>query len=99
MRLRKFLEILAFAIAATAAVTAFSPTFAQGAKKPNILVIWGDDIGGFNISAYNQGVMGYKTPNIDSIGKQGAMFTGTVSRAAPRVARLSSQVNRRFVRA
>jgi arylsulfatase len=44
-------------------------------KKPNILVIWGDDIGGFNISAYNQGVMGYKTPNIDSIAKEGALFT------------------------
>src|SRR5258708_4424425 len=38
---------------------------AQAGKKPNILVIWGDDIGGFNISAYNLGVMGYKTPNID----------------------------------
>jgi hypothetical protein len=34
-------------------------------KKPNILVIWGDDIGIHNISAYNLGVMGYKTPNID----------------------------------
>ena len=44
-------------------------------KKPNILVIWGDDIGGFNISAYNQGVMGYRTPNIDRIAKEGAMFT------------------------
>ena len=44
-------------------------------KKPNILVIWGDDIGGFNISAYNMGMMGYKTPNIDSIAKEGALFT------------------------
>lgn len=43
--------------------------------KPNILILWGDDIGGFNISAYNQGVMGYKTPNIDSIAKGGALFT------------------------
>jgi len=43
--------------------------------KPNILVIWGDDIGGFNISAYNQGVMGYRTPNIDRIAKEGAMFS------------------------
>ena len=47
---------------------------AQG-SKPNILVIWGDDIGQFNVSAYNQGVMGYKTPNIDSIAKEGALFT------------------------
>jgi arylsulfatase len=44
-------------------------------KQPNIVVIWGDDIGYWNISAYNQGMMGYKTPNIDRIAKEGAMFT------------------------
>lgn len=44
-------------------------------KKPNFLVIWGDDIGWNNISAYNHGMMGYKTPNIDRIAKEGAMFT------------------------
>ena len=44
-------------------------------KKPNILIIWGDDIGWFNVSAYNHGIMGYKTPNIDRIAKEGAMFT------------------------
>ncbi len=44
-------------------------------KQPNILVIWGDDIGYWNISAYNQGMMGYKTPNIDRIAKEGALFT------------------------
>ena len=43
--------------------------------KPNIVVIWGDDIGYWNISAYNQGMMGYKTPNIDRIAKEGALFT------------------------
>ena len=48
---------------------------AQTGKKPNILVIWGDDIGWFNISAYNHGMMGYKTPNIDRLAKEGAMFT------------------------
>ena len=48
---------------------------AAASAKPNILVIWGDDIGGFNISAYNQGVMGYRTPNIDRIAKEGAIFT------------------------
>ena len=47
---------------------------AQG-KPPNILVIMGDDIGVWNISAYNQGMMGYRTPNIDRIAKQGALFT------------------------
>jgi arylsulfatase A-like enzyme len=45
------------------------------AQKPNILVIWGDDIGQFNVGAYNMGVMGYKTPNIDSIAREGAVFT------------------------
>ena len=54
---------------------ATSPVLAQAQKKPNILIIWGDDIGGFNISAYNQGMMGYKTPNIDAIAKEGALFT------------------------
>ena len=44
-------------------------------KKPNILIIWGDDIGYWNVSAYNHGMMGYKTPNIDRIAKEGAMFT------------------------
>jgi arylsulfatase len=44
-------------------------------KKPNILIIWGDDIGWFNISAYNHGIMGYRTPNIDRIAKEGALFT------------------------
>jgi arylsulfatase len=63
-------------------------------KKPNILVIWGDDIGGFNISAYNQGVMGYKTPNIDSIARDGALFTdwyGQQSCTAGRAAFITGQ--------
>ena len=48
---------------------------AMAAKKPNIVVIWGDDIGYWNISAYNQGMMGYETPNIDSLAEDGALFT------------------------
>lgn len=44
-------------------------------QKPNILVIWGDDIGVHNVSAYSQGVMGYRTPNIDRIAREGALFT------------------------
>src|SRR5580698_871587 len=46
-----------------------------GGKKPNILVIFGDDIGQTNISAYSLGVMGYRTPNIDRIAKEGLIFT------------------------
>src|SRR5580698_7382695 len=45
------------------------------AKKPNILVIWGDDIGILNLSCYSHGVMGYKTPNIDRLAREGMMFT------------------------
>src|SRR5260370_3000622 len=50
-------------------------TASAGAKKPNILVIFGDDVGYWNISAYNQGMMGYKTPNIDRLAHEGALFT------------------------
>ena len=82
---------------ASLAVTALSlilaaPAFAQ--KKPNILVIWGDDIGGFNISAYNMGMMGYKTSNIDSIAREGALFTdwyGQQSCTAGRAAFVTGQ--------
>jgi len=45
------------------------------AKKPNILVIWGDDVGQSNISAYTRGMMGYHTPNIDRIANEGILFT------------------------
>src|SRR6267142_3638648 len=47
----------------------------QQQRKPNILVIFGDDIGYWNTSAYNRGMMGYRTPNIDRIAKEGANFT------------------------
>ncbi len=46
-----------------------------GAQKPNILVIWGDDIGQSNLSCYTHGLMGYHTPNIDRIAKEGVLFT------------------------
>lgn len=49
--------------------------FAQKGEKPNILVIWGDDIGWSNPSIYNMGMMGYRTPNIDKIGQDGILFT------------------------
>ena len=48
-----------------------SPAPSSG-KKPNILVIFGDDIGQTNVSAYSMGVMGYKTPKIDRLAKEGA---------------------------
>jgi arylsulfatase len=69
-----------------------------GQKKPNIVVIWGDDVGWFNISAYNMGMMGYETPNIDRIAKQGALFTdwyGQQSCTAGRAAFITGQSPRR----
>ncbi len=62
--------------------------------KPNILIIWGDDIGWFNPSAYHRGIMGYKTPNIDRLAREGAMFTdwyGQQSCTAGRAAFLTGQ--------
>ena len=47
---------------------------AQSSRRPNILVIMGDDIGQTNVSAYSFGLMGYKTPNIDRIAREGLMF-------------------------
>ncbi len=47
---------------------------ASSGRKPNILVIWGDDIGLANISAYSHGLMGYQTPNIDRLAREGVMF-------------------------
>ena len=72
-----------------------TPALSQTAsKKPNILVIWGDDIGWYNVSAYNRGDMGYFTPNIDRIAKEGALFTswyGQQSCTAGRAAFITGQ--------
>jgi arylsulfatase A-like enzyme len=77
--------------AAPAASPAAAPT---AGGKPNILFIMGDDIGWFNVSAYNMGIMGYRTPNIDRIGKEGAVFTdwyGQQSCTAGRAAFITGQ--------
>ena len=86
----KLLNMLSAIMAATLLSTG---VYAKN-DKPNILVIWGDDIGGFNISANNQGIMGYKTPNIDSLAKEGALFTdwyGQQSCTAGRAAFITGQ--------
>ena len=67
---------------------------ALAADKPNILIIWGDDIGYWNVSAYNLGMMGYETPNIDRIANEGAIFTdayGEQSCTAGRAAFMTGQ--------
>ena len=77
-----------------AATALVSPLCAQQQQKPNILVIMGDDIGYWNISAYNRGMMGYRTPNIDRIANEGAIFTdyyGQQSCTAGRAAFITGQ--------
>ena len=68
-------NLLLAAVVTLALLMTVGVTRAADPKKPNILIIWGDDIGYWNVSAYNQGMMGYKTPNIDRIAKEGALFT------------------------
>ena len=73
------LRVVAVLLAALAGSPAWAepaPAAAQaGQKKPNIVIIWGDDIGQSNLSAYSKGVMGYKTPNIDRVASEGVIFT------------------------
>jgi arylsulfatase len=91
--MKLFRGLLAGVAAAAVLMAPMASALAQG-KKPNILVIWGDDIGQFNVSAYNNGMMGYKTPNIDSIAREGAMFTdwyGQQSCTAGRAAFITGQ--------
>jgi arylsulfatase len=85
------LAVLAVACGSAAQAQEKKPA---AAAKPNILIIWGDDIGYWNVSAYNHGMMGYKTPNIDRIAKEGAMFTdwyGQQSCTAGRAAFITGQ--------
>jgi len=71
-----------------------APRTSAAGRKPNILMIMADDIGWFNVSAYNHGMMGYRTPNIDRIAKEGALFTdwyGEQSCTAGRAAFITGQ--------
>ncbi|MEH6559590.1 MAG: arylsulfatase [Oceanicoccus sp.] len=76
------------------ALTLIVSSVVMAAEKPNILIIWGDDIGWNNPSAYHRGMMGYKTPNIDRIANDGALFTdwyGGQSCTAGRAAFITGQ--------
>jgi len=76
-------------------VRSYAQAPAADGKKPNILVIWGDDIGTWNISHNNRGMMGYMTPNIDRIAKEGVAFTdyyGQQSCTAGRAAFIAGSV-------
>ena len=84
---------LCIAIGILLAIAISAPLMAQ--DKPNILIIWGDDIGYWNISAINNGMMGYKTPNIDRIGREGMWFTdyyGEQSCTAGRASFITGQI-------
>jgi arylsulfatase len=73
---------------------AATPDAGAAGRPPNILILWGDDIGYWNISTYNQGMMGYKTPNIDRIAREGGFFTdyyGQQSCTAGRAAFITGQ--------
>jgi arylsulfatase A-like enzyme len=87
--------LVAGMIACLAIAVLFTAPASAADKKPNILVIWGDDIGITNISAYSRGMMGYKTPNIDRIAAEGALFTdyyGEQSCTAGRAGFITGQI-------
>jgi arylsulfatase len=69
---RRFIILFIFLLAS---VWCLSPAVAQQIDRPDILVIFGDDIGIYNISAYHRGMMGGSTPNIDRIANEGLLFT------------------------
>src|SRR5262245_55212407 len=64
-----------YLVSTPAAARAAAAQVTAAGGKPNFLVLWGDDIGTWNISFYNRGMMGYRTPNIDRIAKEGVSFT------------------------
>ena len=72
MKINKALFLLT--TISVAAITS-GPAVAQQQQRPNIVIIWGDDIGQSNVSAYSRGMMGYQTPNIDRLANEGVMFT------------------------
>ena len=73
--IRKLTHLKAISVGLFAALMFISGAAHAKSEKPNILVIWGDDIGITNISAYSDGIMGYETPNIDRLANEGALFT------------------------
>jgi Sulfatase len=74
-RSRRLALLTLAALLALGALAADVEAQQAAAGKPNIVIIWGDDVGQSNISAYSHGVMGYKTPNIDRVAREGMMFT------------------------
>ena len=71
--MKRGMQVIGFALCMAVPFVAGPASAAD--KQPNIVVIWGDDIGQSNLSAYTKGVMGYQTPNIDRIANEGMLFT------------------------
>src|SRR5512136_2046432 len=84
----KTLSVL-FAVVAVLAMAAGPADAQTTGKKPNILVIMGDDVGWFNIGAYHQGIMSGKTPNLDKLAAQGMLFTDYYAEASCTAGRAS----------
>ena len=88
-------RVALIAVAVIASALGHSATALAQTNRPNILVIFGDDVGINNISAYGRGIIGYQTPNIDRIAKEGAIFTdyyGQQSCTAGRSAFITGQI-------
>ncbi|MBW2238680.1 MAG: arylsulfatase [Deltaproteobacteria bacterium] len=88
-------KTLAVAIVAVLGLCLASPAAFAAKNKPNILIIWGDDVGYWNLSHINRGMMGYQTPNIDRIANEGLSFTdyyGEQSCTAGRAAFITGQI-------
>src|SRR5215472_13655575 len=75
MKIAKTLVLALFASLFVVAMTFGQAAAQQQQQRPNIVVIWGDDIGQSNVSAYSRGVMGYTTPSIDRVANEGILFT------------------------
>ena len=75
-------ECVALVAALVAALVLLTSSFAAAQAKPNIIFIMGDDIGWFNIGAYNQGIMAGRTPNLDTLAAEGMRFTDYYAEAS-----------------
>ena len=74
MRSIRAIRLCLLALSASAAVMAIGSARLRAGKKPNILVLMGDDVGWFNIGAYHRGIMSGKTPNLDKLAAEGMTF-------------------------
>ena len=97
MKTKKLQHIGLSLLTAGAALLSVTPSVHAADKKPNILVIWGDDIGTWNISHNNRGMMGYQTPNIDRIAKEGVAFTDYYAQQSCTAGRAAYARGRNFV--